>query len=72
VVPGHGRDNLQHELEPGDAGVISPQAVSVMGNALAAAERARSPRRWPVLAGVGRSRAGREAAFSAGQAGLGF
>jgi hypothetical protein len=52
--------------------VTSPRAVSVVRNALAAAERARSPRRWPVLAGVGRSRTGWDAAFSAALARLGF
>jgi hypothetical protein len=52
VVAGHRRDNLQHELELGDAGVTSPRAVSVVRNALTAAERARSPR-------AGRSRPGR-------------
>jgi processive 1,2-diacylglycerol beta-glucosyltransferase len=69
VVPGHGRGNLQHELELGDAGVTSPRAASVVRNALAAAERARSPRGQPVPAAV----AGHwEAAFCTALAGLGF
>jgi processive 1,2-diacylglycerol beta-glucosyltransferase len=39
VVPGHGRDNLQHELELGDAGVTSPDPASVLRCALAALDR---------------------------------
>jgi processive 1,2-diacylglycerol beta-glucosyltransferase len=38
VVPGHGRDNLQHELERG-AWVTSAQPAAVVRNALAAADR---------------------------------
>jgi len=30
VVPGHGRENLMHELELGDAAVCSPSATSVV------------------------------------------
>jgi processive 1,2-diacylglycerol beta-glucosyltransferase len=36
VVPGHGRDNLQHELELGNAFVTSAGHEDVVGNALAA------------------------------------
>jgi processive 1,2-diacylglycerol beta-glucosyltransferase len=43
VVPGHGRDNLQHELELGDAGVTSPGATAVLRTALAALDRAKPP-----------------------------
>ncbi len=32
VVPGHGRENLMHELELGDAAVCLPTAASVVGN----------------------------------------
>jgi processive 1,2-diacylglycerol beta-glucosyltransferase len=32
VVPGHGRENLMHELELGDAAVCLPTPVSVVGN----------------------------------------
>jgi hypothetical protein len=62
VVQGHGRDNLQHELELGDAGVTSPRAADVTRSALAALDQVkppsasrpgssqagstRSPRRW--------------------------
>jgi UDP-N-acetylglucosamine:LPS N-acetylglucosamine transferase len=31
VVPGHGRENLMHELELGNAAVCSPEAASVLG-----------------------------------------
>lgn len=31
VVPGHGRENLMHELELGDAAVCSPTSASVLG-----------------------------------------
>jgi processive 1,2-diacylglycerol beta-glucosyltransferase len=71
VVPGHGRDNLQHELELGYAGVTSARAASVVRDALAAADRARSPQRRPVPV-AGRSRGEWEAAFSTALAGLGF
>jgi processive 1,2-diacylglycerol beta-glucosyltransferase len=54
VVQGHGRDNLQHELELGDAMVTSAGAADVTRSALAALDRAkpappgpaRSPDRW--------------------------
>ncbi len=32
VVPGHGRENLMHELELGDAAVCLPTPASVVGN----------------------------------------
>ena len=31
VIPGHGRENLMHELELGDAAVCGPDAASVVG-----------------------------------------
>ena len=43
VVQGHGRDNLQHELELGDAGVTSPRPAEVLRTALAALERVKPP-----------------------------
>jgi len=67
VVQGHGRDNLQHELELGDAMVTSPGATDVTRCALAALERAK-----PAPAGPVRSRAGWESAFSAAVADCGF
>lgn len=41
IVPGHGRDNLQHELEQGDASVTSPRPADVVATALAALDRAK-------------------------------
>ena len=41
MVAGHGRDNLQHELELGDAGVTSPGPADVVRSALAALDRAK-------------------------------
>jgi processive 1,2-diacylglycerol beta-glucosyltransferase len=35
VMPGHGRDNLQHELELGDADVCGPAPAGVAASALA-------------------------------------
>jgi UDP-N-acetylglucosamine:LPS N-acetylglucosamine transferase len=35
VMPGHGRDNLLHELEQGNAGVCGPAAADVVAAALA-------------------------------------
>jgi UDP-N-acetylglucosamine:LPS N-acetylglucosamine transferase len=60
VVQGHGRDNLQHELELGDAMVTSPGAADVTRCALAALDRAKPAPAMPV-----RSRADWESAFSA-------
>ncbi len=47
VVPGHGRDNLQHELELGDAAVTSPRPVDVVRSALAALERVKPAQPGP-------------------------
>ncbi len=41
VVQGHGRDNLQHELELGDARVTSARATDVVRNTLAALDAAK-------------------------------
>jgi UDP-N-acetylglucosamine:LPS N-acetylglucosamine transferase len=43
VVQGHGRDNLQHELELGDAWVTSPRPADVVRNTLAALDRVKPP-----------------------------
>lgn len=43
VVQGHGRDNLQHELELGNAGVTSARPAEVVRSALAALDRAKPP-----------------------------
>src|SRR5262249_39313177 len=43
VVQGHGRDNLQHELELGDAAVSSGRPADVVRTALAALDTAKPP-----------------------------
>jgi processive 1,2-diacylglycerol beta-glucosyltransferase len=43
VVQGHGRDNLQHELELGDAAVTSARPADVLRTALAALDRVKPP-----------------------------
>jgi processive 1,2-diacylglycerol beta-glucosyltransferase len=43
VMPGHGRDNLQHELEQGAAQVCRPTPDGVSGSALAMLEDAPAP-----------------------------
>jgi processive 1,2-diacylglycerol beta-glucosyltransferase len=43
VVQGHGRDNLQHEVELGDAAVTSSRPAEVVRCALAALERVKPP-----------------------------
>jgi processive 1,2-diacylglycerol beta-glucosyltransferase len=68
-VQGHGRDNLQHELELGEAGVTSPGPADVVRSALAALDRAK-PAGSAVLAAErpgapARSAAAFEAALSA-------
>ena len=60
VVQGHGRDNLQHELELGDAGVTSPRPADVTRNALAALEQVKPPSPGPA-----RGLAGWQQAFAA-------
>jgi len=83
IVPGHGRDNLQHELEQGHARVTSADSEAVVTNALAAlrdapgAGAADSPGREGGAdpAAVSRRRggaAGWEAAFSAALADVGL
>ncbi|MGN6792817.1 MAG: MGDG synthase family glycosyltransferase [Streptosporangiaceae bacterium] len=47
VVQGHGRDNLQHELELGDAAVTSGHAADVVRSALAALDAAKPPAASP-------------------------
>ena len=60
VVQGHGRDNLQHELEIGGADVTSPRAPDVVRSSLAALNRLKPP-----PAGPARAAADWERAFSA-------
>jgi processive 1,2-diacylglycerol beta-glucosyltransferase len=66
VVPGHGRDNLQHELELGNAGVASPRPGELLRTALAALGRLK-----PAGAGPASSPDAFEAAFTAALAGIG-
>ena len=61
VVQGHGRDNLQHELEFGDADVVSPRPGDVVRSALAALERP-PPATRSVLPAPARPRWARSAA----------
>jgi UDP-N-acetylglucosamine:LPS N-acetylglucosamine transferase len=67
VVQGHGRDNLQHELELGSALVTSPGPADVTRTALAALDAAKPPDAppEPVPGGPARSAAAFEAAFAA-------
>ncbi len=59
VVQGHGRDNLQHELELGDAEVTSPRPRDLVRSALASLNRIKPP-----PAGPTRTLAAFQAAFS--------
>ena len=84
VVQGHGRDNLQHELEFGDADVVSARPADVVRSALAALDRppparvrapARSPADWDAAftaaledIGLRLRRAGRVSPAGAGDA----
>jgi processive 1,2-diacylglycerol beta-glucosyltransferase len=43
VMPGHGRDNLLHELEQGNAGVGGPRAADISAGALAMLDSAAGP-----------------------------
>lgn len=67
VVQGHGRDNLQHELELGDASVTSPRPADVVATALAALDRAK-----PAPAGPAHSAPDWDDAFSLALETLGF
>ncbi|MGH9305584.1 MAG: MGDG synthase family glycosyltransferase [Acidimicrobiales bacterium] len=67
VVPGHGRENLQHELELGRAGVTSADPEQVVPAALAALDRVCRP--GP---GVSVDRRTWEEAFAAALDRLGF
>lgn len=67
VLQGHGRDNLQHELELGDAWVTSPVAADVVPAAFAVLEELKPP-----SAGPTRTQAEWEAAFQSALATLGL
>jgi UDP-N-acetylglucosamine:LPS N-acetylglucosamine transferase len=66
VVQGHGRDNLQHELELG-AGVASSRPAEMVRCALAALDRVKPPGH-----GAARTRATWETAFDLALEDLGF
>jgi UDP-N-acetylglucosamine:LPS N-acetylglucosamine transferase len=67
VVQGHGRDNLQHQLELGDAMVTSPGAADVTRCALAALDRTK-----PAPPGPPRSAEAWQSAFGAALASIGL
>jgi processive 1,2-diacylglycerol beta-glucosyltransferase len=67
VVQGHGRDNLQHELELGDAAVTSGRPADVVRSALAALETAKPPPASPT-----RSQAAWRGAFATALESLGL
>ena len=67
VVQGHGRDNLQHELELGDADVASARPAEMVRCALAALDRVKPP-----TPGAARSQASWETAFDLALEDLGF
>ena len=67
VVQGHGRDNLQHQLELGDAMVTSPGAADVTRCALAALDRTK-----PAPPGPARSAEAWQSAFGAALASIGL
>jgi processive 1,2-diacylglycerol beta-glucosyltransferase len=67
VVQGHGRDNLQHELELGDAAVTSGRPADVVRSALAALETAKPPPASPT-----RAEAAWQSAFAAALESLGL
>jgi processive 1,2-diacylglycerol beta-glucosyltransferase len=69
IVQGHGRDNLQHELELGGASVTSPPAADVVRNALAALDGIKTPGGMPAPQASGREW---EASFSAALASVGL
>lgn len=67
VVPGHGRDNLQHELELGDAAVSSGGADDVVRATVAALDQAKPPPPGPT-----RSEAAWQGAFAAALESIGL
>jgi len=67
VVQGHGRDNLQHQLELGDAMVTSPSPADVARCALAALDRSK-----PAPPGPARSEEAWQSAFAAALTSIGL
>jgi processive 1,2-diacylglycerol beta-glucosyltransferase len=72
IVQGHGRDNLQHELELGCANVTSPRACDVVRSALAALDGVKTAGETLTRPAGRRSRAEWETSFSAALARLGL
>ena len=67
VVQGHGRDNLQHELELGDAAVSSGRPADVVRTALATLDDLKPPPSGPT-----RSQAAWQSTFSAALGSIGL
>jgi UDP-N-acetylglucosamine:LPS N-acetylglucosamine transferase len=67
AMPGHGRENLQHEVELGGADVCSPRPPDLTAVVLAALDRARRP-----LPGSGRPAGEWDQAFAAALASIGL
>ena len=67
VIPGHGRENLQHELEVGDAEVCDARPASVTASVLAALDRVERP-----MPTVVRPHGEWDEAFASALASLGF
>lgn len=66
VVPGHGRENLQHELERGDADVAPGDPDGLLRAALACLDRIQPPTRPAVITPDGWERAFEKALASIG------
>ena len=64
AMPGHGRENVQHQLELGGAEVSGPRPLEVAGGVLAALDR-------PRPAGPGRPAGDWDEAFAAALASIG-
>jgi hypothetical protein len=67
AMPGHGRENLQHELELGAADVCNPSPPDLTAGVLAALSRAQRS-----LPGDGRAADEWDRAFAAALAGIGL
>jgi processive 1,2-diacylglycerol beta-glucosyltransferase len=73
VMPGHGRDNLLHELEQGGAHVCVPTSAGVTASVLALRDEAAAPREYPAPGAHRAQRAQRwEPAYLAALQGIGL
>ena len=70
AMPGHGRENLQHELELGGAEACSPRPPEITASVLAALDRAASG--WPRPAGASVPGEDWDQAFAAAMASIGL